>query len=140
MILLTDGLGFVGSHTTRALLELAEPCVLVRRREPTLPDDIVGEAGERVFTERVDVGDLAGLLEIGTRHEITGIVHLAGSVPWPPGADQPVTGARKAVGGLLNVLQAACDWQVRRVESHPQSGCTALPRRRARYVRTCRCQ
>jgi UDP-glucose 4-epimerase len=36
-------------------------------------------------------------------------------VPWPPRPDHPVTGARKAVGGLLNVLQAACDWQVPRV-------------------------
>ena len=115
MILVTGGLGFVGSHTTRALLEFGEACVLVQRREPALPDDLVGEAGRRVFTERADVIDLAALSEIGTRHEITGIVHLAGSVPWPPGSDQPVTGARTALGGLLNVLQAACDWQVPRV-------------------------
>jgi UDP-glucose 4-epimerase len=115
MILVTGGLGFVGSHTTRALLELGEACVLVQRRELTLPVDIVDEAGRRVFTERVDVVDLAALLEIGTRHEITGIVHLAGSVPWPPGSDHPVTGARKALAGLLNLLQAACEWRVRRV-------------------------
>ncbi len=69
----------------------------------------------QVFTERADITDLAALLDIGTRHKITGIVHLAGSVPWPPGADQPVPGARKAIDSLLNVLQAADDWQVPRV-------------------------
>lgn len=115
MILITGGLGFVGSHTTRALVDLGEPCVLVQRREPVLPDDLADEAGRRVFAERADITDLAALLDIGTRHKITGIVHMAGSVPWPPGVDQPVPGARKAISGLLNVLQAACDWQVPRV-------------------------
>lgn len=115
MILITGGLGFVGSHTARALADLGEPCVLVQRREPALPDDLAGEVGRRVFAERADITDLAALLNIGTRHKITGIVHMAGSVPWPPGADQPVPGARKAIGSLLNVLQAACDWQVPRV-------------------------
>jgi UDP-glucose 4-epimerase len=115
MILITGGLGFVGSHTTRALLDLGEPCVLVQRRAPVLPDDLAGQAGQRLFTERADVGDLVALLEIGRRHPITGIVHLAGSVPWPPGAQPPVAGAREAIGSLLNVLQAACDWQVPRV-------------------------
>jgi UDP-glucose 4-epimerase len=115
MILVTGGLGFVGSHTTQALLDLGESCVLVQRREPVLPDHLAGQAGQRVFTERADVGDLAALLDIGRRHPITGIVHLAGSVPWPPGAQPPVAGARAAIGSLLNVLQAACDWQVPRV-------------------------
>jgi len=115
MILVTGGLGFVGSHTTQALIDLGESCVLVQRREPVLPGHLVGQAGQRLFTERADVGDLAALLDIGRRHPITGIVHLAGSVPWPPGAQPPVAGARAAIGSLLNVLQAACDWQVPRV-------------------------
>jgi UDP-glucose 4-epimerase len=115
MILVTGGLGFIGLHTTRALLDHGESCVLVQRREPALPGDLAGEAGQRVFTERADITDLAALLEIGSRHNVTGIIHLAGSVPWPPGEDRPVTGARAAVGSLLNVLQAACDWQVPRV-------------------------
>jgi UDP-glucose 4-epimerase len=37
MILVTGGLGFIGLHTTRALLAAGETCVLVQRREPVLP-------------------------------------------------------------------------------------------------------
>jgi UDP-glucose 4-epimerase len=94
---------------------LGEACVLVQRREPVLPDDLAVEAGRRVFTEQADVIDLAALREIGTRYAITGIVHLAGSVTWPPCLDQPISGARSAISGLLNVLQVARDWEVLQV-------------------------
>ncbi|HEX4060668.1 MAG TPA: NAD(P)-dependent oxidoreductase [Streptosporangiaceae bacterium] len=115
MILVTGGLGFVGSHTVAALLSLGEPCVLVQRRPPVLPTALAEHEGTQVFAERADLADLTALLDIGTRHKITGIVHLAGSVPWPPGAAPPVAGARQAIGTLLNVLQAACEWQLPRV-------------------------
>jgi UDP-glucose 4-epimerase len=111
MMLVTGGLGFIGSHTTRALLDLGEPCVLVQRRTTDGPPEFIGDA----VVEQADIIDLEALLDIGTRHKITGIVHLAGSVPWPPGAHEPVHGARKAITSLLNVLQAARDWGVPRV-------------------------
>src|SRR5215469_893996 len=102
MILVTGGLGFIGSHTVRALVDLGEGCVLVQRRTPETPADL---AGAQVAVEQADINDVTALLDVGTRHKITGIVHLAGSIPWPPGADEPVEGARKAIGSLLNVMQ-----------------------------------
>jgi UDP-glucose 4-epimerase len=115
MILITGGLGFIGSHTARALLDLGESCVLVQRRAADPSGIFADEAGRRVFVEQADITNLPALLDIGNRHTITGIVHLAGSVPWPPGASPPIDGARAAIDGLLNVLQAATDWGVARV-------------------------
>ncbi|XVS64060.1 NAD-dependent epimerase/dehydratase family protein [Actinosynnema sp. CA-299493] len=112
MILVTGGLGFIGSHTVRALLDLGEGCVLVQRRAADVPAHL---AGERVAVERVDITDLAALLDVGTRHEITGIVHLAGSMPWPPAPERPVEATRTALGGLLNIVEAARTWGVARV-------------------------
>jgi UDP-glucose 4-epimerase len=112
VILITGGLGFIGTHAARALLDLGEGCVLVQRRNAGVPDCL---AGERVAVERADLTDLDALLAIGARYKITGIVHLAGSVPWPPASDQPVAAARKAVGSLLNVMDAALAWDVGRV-------------------------
>ena len=58
VILITGGLGFIGSHTTRALLDLGESCILVQRRAAEVPDDMVGEVGRRVFIERADITEL----------------------------------------------------------------------------------
>ena len=115
MILVTGGLGFIGTHTTRALLDLGESCVLVQRRATVAPQTLASEIGSRVFIEQADITDLPALLDIGKRHTITSIVHLAGSVPWPPGTGEPVPAARKAISSLLNVFQAGRDWQVTRI-------------------------
>ncbi|GAA3552980.1 NAD(P)-dependent oxidoreductase [Amycolatopsis ultiminotia] len=112
MILVTGGLGFIGSHTVRALLDMGEGCVLVQRRSAAVPSALTGQD---VAVERTDITDLAALLGIGDRHKISGIVHLAGSMPWPPGADQPVEATRTALGGLLNIVQAARNWGVSRI-------------------------
>ncbi|MFD7942167.1 NAD-dependent epimerase/dehydratase family protein [Streptomyces sp. NPDC059744] len=112
MILVTGGFGFIGSHTVRALLDLGEDCVVVQRRARQLPAVL---AGARVEVEQADVADREALLAIGHRHDITGIVHLAGSYPWPPVPDSPVEATRQALGGLLNIAQAAQEWGVRRL-------------------------
>ena len=106
MILITGGLGFIGTHTAKALLDLGESCVLAQRR----PANTV-----EIDTVQVDITDLDGLRAVGDQHKITGIVHLAGSMPWPPSQDQPIEAARNALGGLFNVLQVAEDWGVDRV-------------------------
>src|SRR6202020_3523181 len=65
--------------------------------------------------EQPNITALTALLDVAPRHKITGIVHLAGSMPWPPSSDQPVAAARKALDGLFNVMEAAQAWGVERV-------------------------
>jgi len=77
MILVTGGLGSIGSHTARALLDLGESVVLTAHRTTTLPEHLAGEPDGRVVVEPLDTTDEASFLDIGKRHEITGIVHLA---------------------------------------------------------------
>jgi uncharacterized protein YbjT (DUF2867 family) len=72
MILITGGLGFIGSHTTRALLDLGESCLLIQRRAAAVPGALAGEAGRRVFAGQADITDRPAFLQIGKRHTITG--------------------------------------------------------------------
>jgi UDP-glucose 4-epimerase len=118
VILITGGLGFIGSHTARALLDLGSPCVVAQRNATQVPDFLQPDLGARLVVEALDVEDESAFLEIGKRHGITGIVHLA-----DPGTHrlwrQSGEGSRLHLDGLFDglfhVLQAARDLDVRRV-------------------------
>jgi UDP-glucose 4-epimerase len=111
MILVTGGSGFIGTHTVRALHDLEAQVLVVQRRSGDVPPQL---ADLPVVAERADVSDFSSLLEIGARHDITGIVHLAGydrAAPQQPAVDS----ARAALDGLFNVVHAAQEWGVKRV-------------------------
>jgi UDP-glucose 4-epimerase len=111
MILVTGGLGSIGSHTARALLDLGESVVLTAHRSTRVPDHLDGEPAGRVVVEPLDTADQAAFLDIGKRHGITGIVHLAAARYDLP---DPVEYLRADTLGLLNALKAAGAWGVRR--------------------------
>lgn len=113
MILITGGLGFIGSHTARALLNLGESCVLAQRTpHATPPDYLAAELGHRLFVERLDCTDRDSFLELGQRHRITGVVHLAGAAL---SMTDPLENLRINTACLFNALEAARTWEVRRI-------------------------
>ena len=111
MILVTGGSGFIGSHTVRALHDLGEPSVVMQRRSGQVPPHL---ADLPVVAEQADVADLDSLRAIGGRHEITGIVHLAG-YPAPRGTAGGIEATQGLLDGLLNIARVAAEWGVRRV-------------------------
>lgn len=112
MILVTGGSGFIGSHTVRALHDLGEESLLVQRNTKEVPPHL---ADLPVAVEQGDVTDLASLLGIGRRYDVTGVVHLAGYHAWLPTSEPAVPATRAALDGLLNVVEAAQEWNVGRV-------------------------
>jgi nucleoside-diphosphate-sugar epimerase len=107
MILVTGGLGTIGPHAARAVLDLGESVVLTAHRSTRPP----GFLADRATIEPLDVTDRDALIELGTRHDISGIVHLAA-------AGLTVTDSveflRINTDLLLNALEAARTWKVRR--------------------------
>jgi nucleoside-diphosphate-sugar epimerase len=105
--LVTGGLGMIGAHTARALLDLGHEVVVTAHRRSDVPSFLAGKAA----VEHLDVTDPDAFLALGKRYVITDIVHLAGTVP---GDDDPVGFFRTDTAGLLNALDAARAWGVRR--------------------------
>ncbi|WP_350277455.1 NAD(P)-dependent oxidoreductase [Kribbella sp. HUAS MG21] len=105
MILVTGGLGMIGAHTARALLDLGRDVVVTSHRRSSVPSFLDGE----VAVEALDVTDRDAFLALGERYDVTDIVHLAGSIP-----DDPVAYFRHDMTGLFNALDAARSWGGRR--------------------------
>jgi nucleoside-diphosphate-sugar epimerase len=106
MILVTGGLGMIGAHTARALVDLGHEVVVTTHRRTEVPSFLAG----KVIVEPLDVTDRDAFLGLGGRHDISDIVHLAGSIP----GEDPVRYFRTDTTGLLNALDAARTWGVRR--------------------------
>ncbi|HEY1486880.1 MAG TPA: NAD(P)-dependent oxidoreductase [Micromonosporaceae bacterium] len=109
MILVTGGLGFIGSHTVDALLELGHECLVTQHSAEPRPE-VAGN--DRIAVERIDVSDPVSLRAAGERHRITGIVHLAGA----PHATLGVIDELAAnMNILFNIGRLAQEWGVGRV-------------------------
>jgi nucleoside-diphosphate-sugar epimerase len=106
MILVTGGLGMIGAHTARALVELGHEVVVTTYRRTEVPSFLDG----KVAVESLDVTDRDAFLALGNRYELSDIVHLAGTIP----GEDPVGFFRTELTGLLNALDAARSWGVRR--------------------------
>ena len=112
MILITGGMGFIGLHTARAMLDAGEDVVITYYQTWREPDFIKDEFGGRVQVEKVDVTDREGLLAIGEKHDITSICHLAVT---GLGAFDAIGDMRVNLTGLMNVMEAGVQWGVSRV-------------------------
>jgi nucleoside-diphosphate-sugar epimerase len=106
MILVTGGLGMIGAHTARALVDLGHEVVVTSHRRAEVPSFLAG----KVTVESLDVTDRDAFLALAGRHDISDIVHLAGTIP----GENPVDFFRTDTTGLLNALDAARAWGVRR--------------------------
>src|SRR5687768_11555079 len=110
--LITGGLGFIGLHTGRSMLDMGEDVVLTQYRVARAPDFIKDELGKRAKVEQLDVTDKDRLAEIGKTHKIDRILHLA--VPGL-GALSPLEDFTVNMQGLINILEAGREWEVKRI-------------------------
>ena len=74
-ILVSGGTGYIGAHVTRGLAEAGHT--------PIILDDLRASVEERAKgfqLEKVALEDTAGVVDVFSRHQPDGVVHLAGSI------------------------------------------------------------
>lgn len=112
MILITGGMGFIGLHTAKAIVDAGEDVVVTMwhtRREPSFIKPLLGN---KVKVETVDIVDGDALVKVGEKYNVDSIVHLA--VPGL-GALSPSEDLKTNVEGLQNILSVAERLKVRRL-------------------------
>ena len=111
-VLITGGMGFIGTHTARQFLDAGEDVVVTHYRVQRAPDFIADELGKRLTVETVDVSSPHDILEVARKHSVSSIVHLA-----VPGLNalRPAEEYRVNMAGLLNVMETGRQLGMRRV-------------------------
>ena len=80
-ILVTGGVGFIGSHTVVELLQENHEVVIVdnlSNSSETVLNDIEAITGKRPFFYRADIRDKEALDVVFTQHKIDAVIHFAG--------------------------------------------------------------
>ncbi len=114
MILVIGGLnGFVGSNTTEALVNLGKDCVVTKHKDAGVAGFLQKHIdNHRVIVEQADATSLEDLRGIGEKHEIDGIVNVAGGFKTP---NAPVPGLKGYFDMLDATFKVAHEWKVKRV-------------------------
>lgn len=107
MILVTGGLGFIGSHTVVSLIEKSHEVLIVDDLSNSTIEVLNGietASGIRPKFEELNLQNNDGLAQIFQTHEITGIIHFAAAKAVGESVQKPIAYYQNNLGSLLNLL------------------------------------
>ena len=107
MILVTGGLGFIGSHTVVSLIEKGHEVLIVDDLSNSTIEVLNGieiASGTRPKFEELNLQNSDGLAQIFQTHEITGIIHFAAAKAVGESFQKPIEYYQNNLGSLLNLL------------------------------------
>ncbi|MGP8075210.1 MAG: NAD-dependent epimerase/dehydratase family protein [Thermoplasmata archaeon] len=113
MILVVGGLGWVGSNTAEALVELGYDCVIPRHKTAEVPRFLEKYVGGRVLIETADATSATDIQQIGRKHKIEGIV--SSFRPSFPEITSPLPELVAYFDMLSNLFTAAQEWKIDRI-------------------------
>ncbi|MFD1211280.1 UDP-glucose 4-epimerase GalE [Arthrobacter sp. GCM10027362] len=117
-ILVTGGTGYIGSHTTLALLEAGHDVVVVDNLSNSSPESLhrVQElSGRSARFDKVDLLDEAGLVEVFEAERPEAVIHFAGLKAVGESVTQPLNYYHNNVSGTLNLLRTMEAHNVRNI-------------------------
>jgi UDP-glucose 4-epimerase len=108
-ILLTGGAGYIGSHTCVALHEAGYTPVILdnfSNSHPSALKRLHEITHGPILCERGDVLDTPWVEDVLRRHQIAGVVHLAGDKAVGESVAKPLKYYRNNLGGAVSLMQA----------------------------------
>ena len=107
MILVTGGLGYIGSHTVVSLLEKGYDVLVVDDLSNSTVDVLDGietASGIRPVFEKLDLQDRQGIEHLFKSYTIDGIIHFAAYKAVGESVEKPIAYYQNNLGSLLNLL------------------------------------
>ncbi|MFQ6027621.1 MAG: NAD-dependent epimerase/dehydratase family protein [Dehalococcoidia bacterium] len=112
MILLIGGLGFIGMHTTRQLLDAGESVVATYFSILRLPEFLKDEVGKGLSVARMDVSKPFEVFDIVRQYRVESVIDLMAP---PARGTSPHFDYHMYTAGLQNVLESARVFGLKRV-------------------------
>ncbi len=111
-ILLTGGMGFIGSHTAVELINAGKEAVIVddlSNSRAEVADRIATITGTRPAFHQLDVADKPALDAVFRRHQIEGVIHFAGFKAVGESVEKPIEYYRNNLDTTLTLLEVMRD-------------------------------
>jgi len=108
-ILVTGGLGFIGSHTVVTLQNEGFEVLIIDNLSNSkieVLDQITSITGVKPHFEQFDLLDKQKVTNFFSQHDISGVIHFAASKAVGESVDKPLLYYANNLGSLLNVMQA----------------------------------
>ena len=108
-VLVTGGLGFIGSHTVVELQHEGFEVVIIdnlSNSSEKVMDGIVAITGKKPIFEKMDLRDKADVVDFFKRHsDITGVIHFAASKAVGESVENPLLYYENNINTLVYILQ-----------------------------------
>ena len=111
-ILLTGGMGFIGSHTAVELINAGKEAVIVddlSNSRAEIADKIAAITGTRPAFHQLDVADKPALDAVFRQHKIEGVIHFAGFKAVGESVEKPIEYYRNNLDTTLTLLEVMRD-------------------------------
>ena len=109
-ILVTGGLGYIGSHTVVELIHAGMDVVIaddLSNSSLSVLEGIENITGKKPSFYKADIGDIEAMRAVLLEHnDITGVIHFAAFKAVGESVDKPLMYYRNNVAGLIHLLEA----------------------------------
>lgn len=107
-VLVSGGAGYIGSHTTVALIEAGYDVVMIdnfSNSEPSAVEGVEKILGRKVTFEECDTCDIAALRGVFERHEFSTVIHFAAYKAVGESMTEPLKYYQNNLVSYMNILQ-----------------------------------